>query len=1020
MQELIEKRYHEDYAALHLGALPPANYFIPFAPGQDPFAARETSAFFTSLNGDWQFAYYPSPRAAAAGWPALRERFAAGRAATIPVPSCWQLHGYGAPQYLNTRYPFPFDPPYVPDDDPTGVYHRRFTAALRPGRRLHLVFEGVDSCFYLYINDRFAGYSQVSHSPTAFDITDFVTDGENTLTVAVLQWCDGSYLECQDKWRLSGIFRDVYLLDRPAGGLTAYRLTAGLAADGSGAVCLSWDNVPAESAGGLPCEGEAVLTDPDGAELARVPFTEGLPLTIPVAHARPWSAEDPALYHLTLTACGETVGEQVGFRRMELRGGVLYLNGTAIKLRGVNRHDFSPTGGATVTVAEMERDLQLMKACNVNAIRTSHYPNSPVFVQLCDRYGFYLIDEADLESHGSNDGCGLFIDGKQQKQGLAYVVSLPGFAPAIRDRVERLVRRDLNRPCVLMWSLGNESGYSAAMRDAGRWVKRFDPTRALHYEQSWLRMPGDNAEDVCDVMSRMYYSLEECELYLGQEYAKRPLFLCEYSHAMGNGPGDLEDYWRIFYRDPHYLGGCVWEWCDHGLLEGEGLTGKPHYTYGGDHGEDIHDGNYCIDGLVTPDRKPKPGTWEMKNVYRPLRAERTPEGAFRLWNMTDFTPSDRLFRLWYERTENGAVAGRGELKVSIPPQGSVLVTVPGCDAPAPGTDLRLIAARPDAADPFAPVSDDGVLGYQQFTLCPAAPAPDPVPDPAAAPLRCEPEGEGQRVSGDGWTWTLDRTGLPVQFSRGGRDWLAAPARYCLWRAPIDNDMLIRPQWEKLGLDRLQVKCYRTASHLGPDGVTVTAELSLGRAVFQPVCRIAQTVVIAPDGALRLQAQVQVGPTHCALPRFGVHFALDPAFDTLRYFGCGPFESYADKHQASWRGIFAGPVAGQFVDYIRPQDNSAHMGCRWADIGGAAGVLHVQGQPEFSCTVTPYAAESLTAAAHSDEIAPTGNTEVYLDYRQHGIGSESCCTTLPDRYRFEEKTFTFAVRLVPRPAAPTSN
>lgn len=291
MQELIEKRCHEDFSVLQLGALPPANYFIPFAPGQDPFAPRETSARFTSLNGEWQFAYYPSPRAAAADWPRLRQVFAAGEGARIPVPSCWQLQGYGAPQYLNFRYPFPFDPPFVPDENPTGVYHRRFTARPCPGRRLHLVLEGVDSCFYLYVNDAFAGYSQVSHSPAAFDITDFLRPGENTLTAAVLQWCDGSYLECQDKWRLSGIFRDVYLLDRPAAGLTGYRLTARLEPDGAGTLQLSWDNAPGHA--GDPCTGTAELRDPDGALLASLPFEEGAPLTIPVEAPAPGPPRPP-------------------------------------------------------------------------------------------------------------------------------------------------------------------------------------------------------------------------------------------------------------------------------------------------------------------------------------------------------------------------------------------------------------------------------------------------------------------------------------------------------------------------------------------------------------------------------------------------------------------------------------------------------------------------------------------------------------------------------------------------------
>nr|WP_317400895.1 glycoside hydrolase family 2 TIM barrel-domain containing protein [uncultured Gemmiger sp.] len=1001
MNEIIQKRYHEDPAVLHLGTLAPHNDFIPFAPDQDPFAPRSTSERVHSLNGLWQFRYYEDPRRLE---PDLADRFAAGDCAEMPVPACWQLHGYDAPQYINTRYPFPFDPPHVPDADPTGVYHRTFALHKQEGRRYHLVFDGVDSCFYLWVNGRFTGYSQVSHTTSEFDLTDLLTDGENDLMVAVLKWCDGSYLECQDKWRLSGIFRDVYLLERAADGVRSYTVRTALAPDfRSARLHLQLDT-------GVP--GTAALYDPDGRLLGERSFAAGTDSEVlfQLDAPRLWSAESPALYRLVLRTGEEVIGEEVGFRQVCVRDGVFLVNGRPIKMKGVNRHDFSEKEGAVVTPEEMERDLQLMKQLNVNTIRTSHYPNSPDFARLCDRYGFYLVAEADLESHGSISGYDLHINGHADKQGMAYLVSMPEYRAAILDRVQRLVLRDCNRPCIVLWSLGNESGYSAAMRDAGLWARRTDPSRPIHYESSWITLPGEQIEDVSDVMSRMYFSLADCREYLHSREAARPLFLCEYSHAMGNGPGDLEDYWQIFYSDPHYMGGCVWEWNDHGILRGVAPDGRKQYAYGGDFGEAAHDGNYCIDGLVLPDRRMKPGAFEMKNVYRPLRITPAPEGGYRIRNTLDFTAAEDALDLLYEITAGGRVLHRGMVPLSLPAQGWTVVHIPEAETAPADSFLRFITLRKGAVPAYGSVEEPDILGTEQIPLRPAAPqAAYAPPDPgmqvtADTPLTTT-------VEGAGFTWVYDKTtGLIADVCRYGSRLLAGPMTYCLRRAPIDNDMLIAPAWNNLFLDRLQAKIYDCTCTEENGTVCIRTHLALGSMVTRPVCRLHQVLTFFADGSLGYRADVDVSPLHTALPRFGVHFSLPADYDRVAYYGMGPFESYIDKHQASYIGRFESTPAALFTPYIRPQETGSHEKCREAALYSPQGQVQITGEPEFSLQVLPCTVEALCAARHSDELQNSGLTEVTIDYRQHGIGSESCCTTLPLRYRFEEPRFTFAFRI----------
>ncbi|MDR1438573.1 MAG: hypothetical protein LBJ10_00720, partial [Clostridiales bacterium] len=685
--------YHEDPSTLHVGCEPPRAYYVPFESKEAALSGRrEDSKRFLPLSGDWRFRYCASPHEVgdafwdcALGAPAPGIGQPGGSApgcgaspvggadgfASIKVPGCWQTQGYDRHQYTNVKYPIPCDPPFVPDENPCGAYAREFElSAGDAGGRLYLNFEGVDSCFYLWVNGHFAGYSQVSHSTSEFDITGLAREGRNTVAALVLKWCDGTYLEDQDKLRMSGIFRDAYILARPAGHVRDLSVETKLAGDLSSAeisLALEW----AEDAGGRAGDAGAAcgewagtgdaggrragsaagaktatcaLLDPSGREIASrqgarggAAFTVGAPLL--------WSAESPNLYTLVIDTGDEAISQPVGIRRVEAKGGVLYLNNANIKLKGVNRHDSDPVTGCAISEGQLLRDLALMKRHNVNAIRTSHYPNAPWAYQLYDRLGFYVIGESDIESHGAMaiygakcEGSYFELTGKDHSYG-AFCFD-ERFGEAMLDRVRRNVISNRNSPSVIMWSLGNESGYGPNLERAAAWARAYDPSRLVHYEGSIAEMDG-HSNDVSSigVYSRMYAPVEAIEKYFGERMLSKPFIQCEFAHAMGNGPGDLEDYYRLIYKHDGFAGGFVWEWCDHAAYMGRTADGRDKYFYGGDFGEFPHDGNFCMDGLVYPDRRPHTGLLELKNAARPLRALRYDgaSGALELRNTLDFT-----------------------------------------------------------------------------------------------------------------------------------------------------------------------------------------------------------------------------------------------------------------------------------------------------------------------------------------------------------------------------------------------
>ncbi len=1010
---MIVPNYFENLGVLHLNTEPNRAYYIPASEGSAPFACRKESDRFQLLSGEWDFRYYENVRAIEGEeWNAeCRCGFE-----KIPVPSVWQNHGHDRHQYTNVRYPFPYDPPYVPLENPCGAYARDFCIGEKGDFRYYLNFEGVDSCFYLWVNGELVGYSQVSHSTSEFEVTKFLRSGKNTVAVLVLKWCDGSYLEDQDKLRMSGIFRDVYLLKRPENHIRDFTVRTPLSADYTSArVEVSYDFA------GEKMPVRYTLTAPCGCEIASGE-TDG-PLSIPVEQADLWNAEHPALYTLTLTTPGETIRQKVGLREVKTENGVLYLNGQNIKFRGVNRHDSDPVNGYAVTAGQMLTDLRIMKEHNVNAVRTSHYPNSPLFTQFCDEYGLYVIAEADVEAHGV---CELY-DRAEESYAVRYarIASDPAWQEAIVDRVQRSVVRDKNHPAVLIWSMGNESGYGCCMEAALTWTKNYDPTRLTHYEgaahdpapkdrepvcRAYTTASGDDYKDL-DLVSRMYPDPASIEANWLKD-AKKPFVLCEYIHAMGNGPGDAEDYWQLIQKYDTFCGGFVWEWCDHSVYMGKTNEGKAKYYYGGDFGEFPHDGNFCMDGLVYPDRTPHTGLKEYQNVIRPLRVRKGEKaGEYILHNYLDFTNAGDYLTLTWKQMYDGKEIASGTIEeLDIPPHGERTVTLP----------LNVPASGSNTVDFFLTRKQDGgltkagqYLGCDQVVLSREAPTCRTVSN---APLDVS-EGERRIVfTGKNFRYVYNKeTGVFDEMVYENRTLLRKPMAYNIWRAPTDNDRNIRHEWQAAGYDRTLSRGY--AAKVSCDGASaiLTDTVSLSAVYLQKVVEMDVRFEVRADGAVLMDVKGRMGFGRLPfLPRFGIRLFLDERMEDVSYFGYGPYESYLDKHRASLLGSFGTTVTGLHEDYLKPQENGSHWGCSELTLSGGGASLAVLGK-EFSFNASHYTQEELTAKAHNFELEKSGFTVLCIDGAMSGVGSNSCGPQLNERYQVKDDE-QLAIHVLLRPAA----
>ncbi|SFB94298.1 glycoside hydrolase family 2 TIM barrel-domain containing protein [Ruminococcus albus] len=984
-----EMIYHEDPLALHIGTLPDHAYFIPFAKGQDAFAERRCSQRFELLNGEWYFAYYDSIIDMPDDLTDMRD------SESIFVPSNLQLCGYDKPQYTNLNYPIPYDPPFVPDDIPVGVYGRDYDYTPDGLRRI-LCFEGVDSCLYLYVNGVFAGYSQVSHHTSEFDITELLHEGQNRLTVAVLKWCDGTYLEDQDKFRLSGIFRDVYVLSRPEKSLRDFRITAvpdstftkgelRVSVEGTSAILRLYDGEK------LICRGDA---------------SEDKPFECEVEDVRLWSAESPYLYRLEIETDSELIGEKVGFRKVEIVDGVFKLNGKHIKLFGVNRHDSYPDTGYYADREKMLHDLTLMKRSNINAVRTSHYPNAPEFYAMCDELGLYVIDEADLETHGCvcvyND---LKWSAENAYNGIALIAKDPLFREAILDRERLLVSRDVNRPSVVIWSFGNESGYGENLREAAKLIKSLDSSRPVHYESTYKL--DETPDDVLDMVSEMYTSPEDIQKFLEREDEKRPFILCEYSHAMGNGPGDLEEYHELFMKSDRLMGGLVWEWADHGVILGYTADGKPKYGYGGDSGEKHDDGNFCMDALCYPDRTPHTGLAEVKQVYRPVRVTRISADRFAVNNLLRFIDAGEYLTCNWEITYDGGKAAAGSFDFSAEPMGSAEVTIPEAarnferDA-----YIRFIFTAKNGYSVFADGDEVGFDQIKVFTAERKAVINEgKAPDITETPLKFE------ITAGDIRYVFNRRTAQFDGIFKGGKNLLAKPMEYNFFRAPIDNDTM-KNDWYAAHLNDYKLKVYETSISAENSCAIIRVKQSFGWSIHQPFAKMTAEYRIGNHGELDIGCDAEFSNKVTFLPRFGLRLFVDKDFDSVEYYGYGEYESYADKHQASYVGNFSAKIADMHEDYIRPQENGSHWGCTRMSVTNGSDTLVFSNPDGFSFSASEYTQEELAEKRHNFELVKCEHNVICADFDMAGVGSAACGPQLAEKYRLSLPKISGSIKIVP--------
>lgn len=1115
---MIIPHHYENLHILHENTMPDRNYYIPAGKAYSTsLDARDHSDRVQFLNGTWKFRYYDSI------YNLQDEFYSKGYDVSgfddIPVPSVWQMHGYDYHQYTNVRYPFAFDPPYVPKDNPCGAYVTDFDYNQNEDAPLaHLNFEGVDSCFYVWLNGRYVGYSQVSHSTSEFDITEFIRNGSNRLCVLVLKWCDGSYLEDQDKFRMSGIFRDVYILKRPTGSVFDYFIRTScddIKNPTKADVIIDFTAFTGYASGAKPEAGvgkgvdsdiniEVTILDADGricssgcvkCEIcvqgdANTNADEGKTaassssITLSIDSPVLWNAEKPYLYTVIIRCAGEVITDRIGIREITIENKIVYINGMPIKFHGVNRHDSDPVTGFTISREQIIRDMSLMKQHNVNAIRTSHYPNVPYFYELCDKYGFYVIDEADIEAHGPSEL--FYSDNSWENKAARWnepIANNPEFCESILDRIRRCVIRDKNRASVVIWSMGNESAYGVTFEEALAWVKSYDSSRLTHYESAQYTDDKRKYDySNLDLYSRMYPSISEMAEYIDGD-GDKPYILCEYCHAMGNGPGDLEDYFQFFDTHETTCGGFVWEWCDHAIYRGKAANGKDMYAYGGDSDETIHDGNFCMDGLVYPNRRPHTGLLEFKNINRPVRITGYDDtnGVLTLHNYMDFTDIRDYLTMSYEVTCDGQIIASGNIDVpSVAPHGDGTISlhpVTNTQKPLSGLSAASHADVSDNSDVVGCsnvvecsdvadctkdiithrmflrvvyrtacdstfVKEGDVLGFDEIELGSQKQKTDEIQNKTqyldktqtldetqyltgqnmssrnitSAPLHISETNTEFVISGSNFEYTFDRnTGNFAGIVVDGQELLSAPCDKTIWRAPTDNDRNIKNEWFRAHYDMVSERTYETSCIIKNDLAVITCTSCLSAPTVQPVLRINAEWTVSAEGTITSGMHVAKNPEFPVLPRFGVRMILKEDMQNINYIGMGPYESYIDKHHASWHGSFSASIDEMHEDYIMPQENGSHFDCSYVQISapGASDMsdrtthsITVTSAEPFSMNASPYTAEELTNAAHNYELPESNKSVLCIDYHQNGIGSNSCGPELDEKYRFDEDEWEF--------------
>ncbi len=969
------QRWIEDETLLQVNREHPRAYYIPFETMEKARkGTREASGLFRLLNGNWDFKYFHNPfefTEKVVDWD------------SIPVPSNWQVYGYDVPQYVNAAYPHPIHPPYVPRENPVGLYRRIFRIPHAwKGKEIYVNFEGVNSCFFLYINGEEVGYSQGTHLPSEFCITNYLKEGENEIRVKVFKWCDGSYLEDQDFYRLSGIFRDVYLLARAKDHLTDFFVKTDVTDGGrTGIVRVETDK-----------KVYSALYAPSG-ELVGENCEEYI-----VENALLWNSETPNLYQLVLEYNGEFICQEVGIRKIEISPACeLLINGVSVKLKGVNRHDTHPVLGHTTPLDAMVKDLVEMKRHNVNCIRTSHYPNTPEFLRLCNRFGFYLMDETDIECHGF-----AVPYGNQHENWPSHLES---WQEAYMDRMQRMVERDKNQPCVISWSLGNESDYGVNQDAIAAWTKQRD-SRPIHYEgASHVGNPM-----TVDIVSNMYpsYALVE-EMGRNEENDPRPYFMCEYSHAMGTGPGDLKDYWEMIYRYPRLIGGCVWEWADHSMMIEE--NGEKLYTYGGHFREQPNDGNFCVDGLVAPDRSEKSATREMKYTYQYMKTKLIEPDTIRITNLFDFINMN-VYRLNWKVVRDGETLCQGDFVPDIEPKQAREYAL-GFSLPASckwGCTLEVsFVLRCDTR--WAEAGYE--MGFQQFRL--DVPVCRETEECRGEKLELNEEPMYIVITGDDFCYRFNKVkGFFDSIKASGVELLSAPMDLSVWRPLTDNDRgSVLAEWKNAGLD--SVRPYTMAVTARKDGaeVVIRAEQVLSSKSRLPVVAVVTEYTINADGKIQVNTHADIREDVPHLPRFGFELVLPEEFEQMMYYGMGPGENYIDFDAGSRLGLYRSSVTEQYVDYIKPQESGNHRDVKMLKLSGCLGrgiVFETDGT--FAFKACHYKSEDIENARYFRDLVPQKEVYLRLDYKVGGVGSNRCGPKLKECYQLNEKTVDFCFTMRP--------
>ena len=972
-------------------------YYIPHSCIETALTKKkEKSSEYTCLNGEWNFLYMECPQDIPDDISQLRF------GEKLSVPSCWECFGYGQIQYTNINYPFPYDPPYTMTMNPVGIYNRTFEAAASDDKKTYLIFEGVSSYFELYVNNVYAGMSRGSHLQSEFDISKYLHSGQNELTVVVYTFNVGSYLEDQDFFRFHGIFRDVYMLTRQKNHIKDIYIKP----DMSGAVGL--EVTFCEN----PIDYDYYIIDSLGEKCKSI------------NNPQLWSAEKPYLYDMVISCAGEYIVKSFGFRTVAYSdNGELLINGQSVKLKGVNRHDSNPKTGWYVTREDMENDIILMKKNNINCIRASHYPNPPEFPEMCDRYGMYLIDECDYETHGVENALGLC-----SLASIDEIASDPQWTASMLDRMERMVERDKNSPSIIMWSLGNEGQFGRNHVLMSEQTKKRDKTRLIHYERTAFPNKAYGADqmkiDPCvDVISRMYTSLENLEIQGNMTDDKRPYFLAEYCHAMGLGPGEISDYWDLIYKYPRLIGGCIWEWCDHAVLK-HFKNGKEGYIYGGDSGEFPHDGNFCCDGLVFPDRTPSTGLLEYKKVIEPLRISciDIEKGVFEFENLYDSSDLQE-FEFVYQIRVDENIVQKQSLPVSAAPHEKSVITI--------HYEMPKQCRYGAYIEIYMNVKKDGMwcekglnLAWEQFEL-PAAKVHEEFKQIMPKDILT-----GKRyitVDTERFTYVLDTAkGRISSVKAGSKELLARPCDMVMWRALIDNDGYDSIAWRNEHFNKAFFKVRNYSVQTGEDEFSVIFDGALGAnsrlSVFEITLKYVFSqaglkISVHADKNKRLKAlnrssseesdvDIHLKTEIKDVPRFGIRIPLISEFEDIEYFGKGERECYIDYQKHSKMGVWNSTVTGEFEPYIRPQECGNHLNVSYVKTSDGNNGIEFSSDKPFEFSALHYTIEELDVKKHTFELEESNSSEFLICYKNRGIGSNSCGPLLSDKYKVTDSKIDF--------------